>query len=227
MYKITLYDKNCNPICDSVACFFTEDIDEFERKWVPLAGEKQVERFQRSKAGEMVSDYYDNYPEHNIVQVDKREEVLYEEKLHFSESTFTLYNTYWCETKMYVRDAYIRYRGIRFNEKYYLIGDYHLCGVCRERYKDEATEFYETIIQWGNPICDVCVENKERWSEEGGDRRVIIYPKEAYDKDEVKTFCWVCVEEDVTEGELLKLRQKLTTEEMLAKLMRDIPGEAG
>ena len=73
MYKITLYDYNCNPICDGTIYFFTEDIENFQKRWFRLLGdhdEERKERFLRSKAGEIVTDYYSDSPELNIVQQD-------------------------------------------------------------------------------------------------------------------------------------------------------------
>lgn len=227
MYKITLYDNNCNPICDGVTQFFTEDIEEFERRWGLLVTKEQLERFQRSKDGELVSDYYNNRPEDNIVQVDERATVLFEDKMQFSNRTFVLYNTYGFDMRMYAKEAYIKYRGLQFKGEYFLVGSYQLKGVCREGYIDENIEHYETIRQWGNPICDVSVAHKETWLVEGNKKTLLVYPKEAYETDEIETFCWICVKHTMTEEELQKLRGELVTEEMFAELMRDIPGEAG
>lgn len=34
LYKVTLYDLTCHPIADGTICFFTEDIDDFQKRWI-------------------------------------------------------------------------------------------------------------------------------------------------------------------------------------------------
>ena len=71
MYKITLYDQNCCPIFDGTTFWFVEDLEEFEKKWIPLQSKgsvKVVERYYKSKFGEVVTDYHSNDESLNIVQ---------------------------------------------------------------------------------------------------------------------------------------------------------------
>ena len=71
MYKITLYDKNCSPICDRTTFWFVEDLEQFEKNWLPLQCKYNVstiEKYYRSKFGEVVTDYYSDNEELNIVQ---------------------------------------------------------------------------------------------------------------------------------------------------------------
>ena len=71
MYKITLYDQNCSPICDGTVSWYVENLEEFEEKWLPLQsklGVETIKRDYRSKLGEIVTDYYSDSEELNIVQ---------------------------------------------------------------------------------------------------------------------------------------------------------------
>lgn len=83
MFKITLYDFNCNPICDGVVSFFTERLEDFEEGWMNSeeVEEDRKERYLRSKAGENVTDYYSDSPEFNIVQEDTEVQVLWEKEV--------------------------------------------------------------------------------------------------------------------------------------------------
>lgn len=99
MYKITLYDQNCNPICDSTTFWFVENLEDFERNWLKAQKKidaKTVERYYRSKFGEIVTDYYSDDPELNIVQqVDA--EVLEEKEFSYKDKAVVLANVYDCE----------------------------------------------------------------------------------------------------------------------------------
>lgn len=59
MYKIELYDECCSPIADGTESYFVDDIEDFEEHWIPLVKERCpeiVDRYFRSKGGEIISD---------------------------------------------------------------------------------------------------------------------------------------------------------------------------
>ena len=72
IYKITLFDANFPSCTSGTASFFTEDIDEFEHNYFSDENvesnqlEAQKQRYFRSKAGEIVTDYYSDAPELNM-----------------------------------------------------------------------------------------------------------------------------------------------------------------
>ena len=71
MYKITLYDCNLPSCVSGVFSIYCDDIEKFEKDWIQLESDKErIERFRKSKQGEMVTDYYSDSPELNIVQRD-------------------------------------------------------------------------------------------------------------------------------------------------------------
>ena len=79
MYKITLFDYNCPSCTSGVYEIYCDDIEEFEKEWTKLeTDEFRIERFRKSKAGEMVTDYYSDALELNIVQKDETAELYYE-----------------------------------------------------------------------------------------------------------------------------------------------------
>ena len=69
MYKVTLFDGNTAPYISNTFSVYCDDIDEFEKNWSGMeTDEMRKQRFRRSKQGEMVTDYYSDAPELNIVQ---------------------------------------------------------------------------------------------------------------------------------------------------------------
>lgn len=226
MYKITLYDENCSPICDGVTYFFTEDLDDFEKNWRPRVREEKWERYERSKAGEIVTDYYGNDPAQNIVQEDKCAELLFEKEVVFHNKLFILLNAYGWESEVYAAETSIVFRGIKFNGDCFLIGKYKMAGVCERDMFSEDEEAFASVGIWGNPVINCRLQEKEmvQFTKEGRVR--ITYTKADFKDDSLETYCWVTIgkysEEELTSGTI-----NLESDEMMVYLFRDIPGEAG
>lgn len=225
MYKITLYDRNCCPICDGVTYFFTENLEEFEENWRPCAYEEQWKRYEKSKAGEIVIDYYGNDPELNIVQEDKNTEVFFEKELVLRDKLFTLLNAYRWESEIYAAETHIVFRGIKFKGKCYLIGSYKMKGVCEKDFfaKEES---YRNVAVYGNPVINCNLQEKPLWYETEEGRKFYVYQKEDFKEDSLETYCFVTVGV-YPEEELLNGSIDLESDETFVYLMRDIPGEAG
>ena len=100
MYKITLFDKNCCGFCSGTTFWFVENLEEFEKKWLPLQAKEDVSRvgrYYRSKFGELVTDYYSDNEELNIVQkIDC--EILEEKTRIYKDKEVELVNTYNCKS---------------------------------------------------------------------------------------------------------------------------------
>lgn len=226
MYKITLYDKNCCPIFDGTTSFFTDDIEEFEERWLPNADEAQAKRYFQSKAGEIVSDYYLDCLELNIFQEDTEAKEYFCRTYHLSQKMFELYNTYKCSMMIYAESATIKVRGIKFNKKNYVIGQYELCGVCKCTPLTDTITKYSSVTAWGNPICENNIEYKPFWEETPEGRSPILYTKDDFKNDTIATYCWVTIAEGIPEKAMYtKFTQ--ADEKLFVRLMRDIPGEAG
>lgn len=225
MYKITLYDENCCPIFDGLAQFFVDRLEEFEIHWMEksFVDEEKKMRFQRSKNGENVTDYYVDHPEYNIVQRDDGACVYWEKRFFYENQNFVTYNAYHCAMEIYAAYAEIAVRFIRFKTKYFLIGKYKLQGVCeKEKIWEEKGTGWNTCSVWGNPIHLIKRKKEESWTDKDGRKRY-DYPKEHFAEDVMETYCWITLGE--YEEELEEIEE--LSDEMIARLLRDIPGEAG
>ena len=59
-YMVTLYDLTCHPTADWTINFLTDDIEDFQSRWLKLeTDESRKERFLRSESGTFETDYYD------------------------------------------------------------------------------------------------------------------------------------------------------------------------
>lgn len=228
MYKITLYDYNCNPIYDGVACLFVNELEEFEPLWLARErDEERKKRYLRSKEGELVTDYYSDNSELNIVQFDENVEILGETKYKFKEKTYTLFNTYRWPSVIYARRTEITLRYIQFKGKYFLIGKYKLVGVCSEDHiHGENGNGWCYCSTWGNPIHNKSINDEDFRIDEDGLHRY-DWPKDKFSNDFIETYCWVTIgvfsekdNFDIDEMDNL-------SDEMIEILIRDIPGEAG
>ena len=54
MYKITLYDYCCNPICDGTISYFVDDLDDFEKNWKEKLDGRDQGRVDRLRDRKMV-----------------------------------------------------------------------------------------------------------------------------------------------------------------------------
>lgn len=228
MFKITHYDWNCSPICDGVINFFAEDIEEFQRRWFALldlkGGEYELkEKFLRSKAGELVTDYYSGSPEFNIVQYDEGE--LFGEKTVETESvTFEAYNAYDCPSRFHVNKWNIRFRWISFKGKYYRIAAYRASGVCE--YKDYSDR-WGSVCCYGNPV----LENTVSYDPIYEIRKTDEWENpnfEDFSENTLETICWLVSAYFNNERELKDdISGFEISEEIMGKLFDDVVGEAG
>ena len=230
MYKITLYDNNCSPICDGTTFWFVENLEEFEKKWLPLQAKEDVaivERYYRSKFGEIVTDYYSDSEELNIVQkIDC--EILEEKKRTYKDKEVELVNTYDCTTTVLFDKLKILLRVIRCNDEYYLVGQYFGYG-CR-RIDPMLNRWYNTDGKYtqmgfyGNPVAEYLQRdiNWDDFDKEDAYKDFCTNDKDFYKHEKVETFVWLPirkVDRDYKIGRLSK--------EDLAILLKDIVGEAG
>lgn len=230
MYKITLYDYNCSPICSGTRFWFVEDLEEFEKKWLPLQsihGVSTIERYYRSKLGEIVTDYYSHDPELNIVQkVDS--EVISEKEYTYTDKEICLVNTYGFATKVLFDSLEITLRVVKENNEYYLAGQY-IGNGCR-RVERNWNRWYNKEVQYcqmgfyGNPVAEYYRRdiNWDDWDKSDCYKDFYTNDKDFYKHERVKTFVWLPIKK-VSEDYCI---EELTEEEFRV-LMADIVGEAG
>ena len=142
IYKITLFDANCPSCTSGTASFFTEDIDEFEHNYFSDENvgsnqlEAQKQRYFRSKAGEIVTDYYSDAPELNIFQYAEYGTIEKRKTFHYKDKIFELHNGYLISCPIYAAEAIVELAQIAFKKnpdeegEKYLVARYSLSGVC-------------------------------------------------------------------------------------------------
>lgn len=226
MYKVTLYDMNCSPVSDGVAIFFTEDINHFEQNWAPLCiktgDNERVERFLRSKKGEIVSDYYSDDSELNIVQEDPDAEVLYEKHFTLRDVTFFATNAYGWYQQYHVDHWDCVFRWIRFRKDFFCVFQYKAYGVCRidgEKLRD--------VNCYGNPVL---INTKEFVVEFDRGIPIIDHPLSYSDfaENSIETFCWLTGRCFITKEEVdADFKSFGITEDVMDRMFWDVIGEAG
>lgn len=231
MFKITLYDNNCCPISDVTFSFFVDDLENFEKHWLPLQARHDVEtidRYYRSKHGEVIADYCTEDPTYNIVQEDKNAEICEERSFTYEDYAVKLYNTYRCSTDVEFDNLTIALRKIRYEGKYILVGGYVGKGGKRleNRYIKASGETikYSQMEYYGNNIA-IYFKRKPDWNKmflADAYRDFYTNDKDFYKDEVIETFVWLPIK-DVTKN----YKIKELTEVEISTLLRDIVGEAG
>lgn len=228
MYKLMWYDYNCSPVCDGLASFFVEDLDRLEREWNSFRKEDLALDFSHSvaevkeklawaKAGEHFTDWYSSYeetPELEFLQEDPEAGVLEERSWNLSDSKAVLYNAFGFPSAIRFQQARITVRSLCFKGQFYLTANYLLEGVaCEVFLSDESTNgCWMRCTPYGNPVLKT-----EYYSE----TRRGVY--QDFQKDRLWTICDVTVGESDTP---ISIPEELS-EDWIARIMADIPGEGG
>ena len=78
IYKIQLFDYNCVACTSGITEVYTDDIEDFAKLYTIMAKNdpERIERFLESKSGKIVSDYYNDGPEFNIVNKLQAENIF-------------------------------------------------------------------------------------------------------------------------------------------------------
>lgn len=220
MYKITLWDNNIPSGGSGVFWCYCDDIDKFEEEWTKLErDEDTIARFRRSKAGELVTDYFptSNDEELNIVQEDREAEVCFEKDIVFKDRKITLENAWGYPSDFWVQNLTIHVRYVRFKGEYlrqmsYSIKGFAYIGECK-RHK------YERYMCYGNPVLKhthekEVVDGSENIEDFSGEciESIVYYPMGCFTSFED-------MKEYVDSDEI--------SDEEIALLLIDIVGEAG
>lgn len=229
MIKITLFDACCASCTSGTACFFVDELAEFEMPWLAqTTNVEQIERFERSKNGGLVTDYYTGDTELNIVQIDNNASVMYESKHVLTDCNIDILNAYDCASRIYAKQAEIQLRYIEFQGVPHLVGRYALDGVCKgDFFYKESPKRYRRLSLWGNNVFLADFKEQPLVENPLGDWRDFMRDKEAYANDHVETFCWIDIYADPDRRITKETFDVFPTDELLSDLMRDIVGEAG
>jgi len=153
MYQIQLYDHNCSPICDGVIRFFTDDLAFFEKNWIPLmkgTDDARVKRYEKSKAGEIVTDYYSDDPKLNIVQ-EKNVDIIAERTYTETDVAKIIQNVYGFSSTYHMDciTYHIRYVRNVSDDELLKLCRYDITGICYDDKKSywvgEDTSKYEKM----------------------------------------------------------------------------------
>ena len=229
MYRIELFDGNAPSGCSGTYYFFVEDLEEFEKHWLPLAARypEQVERYYRSKLGEVVTDYYSDDPKFNIVQSEEAE-IITTGKMNYCNKHIDLINSYWCEGGYEFDKLTITQMVIKYGKEYYLVGQYegHGCKhddpIYNRWYEKEVK--YSQMHFYGNPVAEyTCRDiNWDDWDKDDAFKDFYTDNKEFFKHDTVKTFVWLPIKKVDKDYKI-----KALTKQEIQILMVDIIGEAG
>ena len=227
MYKITHYDYNCCPICDGTVSFFTEDIEAFQKRWFAMdrLEEGLKEKFLRSKGGELVTDWYGNDPELNIVQQDQS--TVYGEKtVTLEKQTFEAHNAYQWASRFYVDRWIIRFQWMGFRGKYYRLASYQADGVCR--FNIFCRGRWDSVVCHGNPVLENTVKYKPNYPPRVDESQWDNPGFDDFKENRIETICWLVNDEFDTEEELkADISSFEVTEEIMDWLFADVVGEGG
>lgn len=150
LYKIELFDASHwhPPFVSGTINIFCEDIEDFQTRWFRLEQDEEAKaRFLRSKGGEIVTDYYTDDPELNIVQQDFA--TIYAEKTVILHSVTFYVNEDYCVNTFYARRLELWLRWIAFKGKYWRIAAFTADGPCVESIFNDG---YRELDCDGNPF---------------------------------------------------------------------------
>lgn len=226
MYMITLFDMSSCPVSDRVARFFTDDIDYFERNWIPLCQRMgdfdRIDRYLRSKSGESVTDYYTNFSWLNIVQMDQNSKVLHEKKFVLNDVTFFSTNAYGWQEQYHVDIWHCTFRWIRFRKSYFRVFSFLANGACMKYGK-----MLRDVSCYGNPVL---INSKKFIVEFDRGIPIVDHPLTYNDfvDNYIETFCWQVGKHFKTKLYAMSDYQNFTvTDDILDRMFREVIGEAG
>jgi len=226
MYKITLRDECCGPLFEGAVSFFTEAIEDFERRWTAggLVEPDVLDRFRRSRGGEVVTDLESDDPAYNIV-VQQPSVVLKEKSIVLKEADFEATNAYAFSKRYYVAEWALLYRWIRFGDSLYRIVSYEAGGCCQW---DEYLQRWTALHCWGNPVLENTVAYRPVYLTRVGREQWENPEPAAFAGNSVRTICFLAEKSFASVQELERDYEAFQIDgEEMDFLFRDVIGEAG
>lgn len=221
LYFIQLFDYNCPNCVSGVTKVFVEDIEEFTRNYQEIEKDSgRVERFLKSKSGEIITDYYSDDPDLNIVQRVSVEDLGYV-KYTKREETISVENGYGWPSDYYFGLLVLEVRWIRYKDKFYKLVKPHGFD-CAHISPFSLKNPWSCIEVYGNPF----------WICKGMDEKIYSSDSvESFKGTSLESYVWQVAdifdtEESMNEDKRLMSEQVLT-EEQINRVFADIPGDAG
>lgn len=218
LYQIQLFDYNCPSCVSGVTNVFTEDIEDFSENYLKIeTDEERKDRFLRSKAGEIVIDYYSDDPELNIVKKVDVKDCGGTMKWR-SDTLLFVQNGYGWPSGYFFKLLALEVRWIRYGENYYKLVKPRSMGCCHKNLIFSDKPWWKMKIH-GNPF----------WLY----RETIEVP---FDSDSADTFrgtslesyVWQVAEKYDTEAKMLEAQQNFRlSDEEITRVFADLSGDAG
>lgn len=228
MIKITLFDENLCSVVSGTVSFFVDDdgLDEFEACWLnhPEIPYDKKDRYERSKAGELVSDDYTTSEKNNIFQCDSEAKILGQETFLLNDTMFKLHNFYDYASIIWAKEAGLIYRKIMYKGQYYLVGQYRLNGVCIE--ENAGKDYWRYCTNCGNKILKR-MQPSEAYLRTLTKSRRKKCSREIFVNDSIETCCWIVLGCYDKESDIPFDMKDLLSTQVTDWLMCDIVGEAG
>ena len=230
MYKITLYDDCNSPIIDGAEIFFVENLKEFEINWIPLQAKVKVdpiERYYKSKFGEIVTDFNTKDEKFNIVQKVTSKEIDSKEFI-YENKVVSIENAYKWESKIEFDHLSINLKLVEIDNEFLLLGQYK--GLGCKRISNTYNRWYEKEVKYsqmhfyGNRIANY-QRRDVNWDDIGKDDSYKdFYTNDGsfFKNEKIETFVWLPIKKVYKNYKITEL-----TKEEISLLMRDIVGDAG
>lgn len=202
LYMIQLMDYNCPTCCSGVTQVFAEDIEQFAQNYQCAEKNKsRIERFLRSKEGEIVTDYYSDDPALNIVQkLDVHDYGCV--KISRQNVELRVLNGYGFEAEYFFEELVCMVRWIRIQDKFYkLVKPAGKKGLNKNFIS--INDSWVEIIIFGNPF----------WLSQ---------------EEILESYVWQ-VAEIFEEEEAMRadMKNEWLTKRQISNVFADLPGEAG
>ena len=219
MYLIQLFDDNCGTCCSRVTNVFVDDIEDFSKHYlsVETKNTERVDRFLRSKAGEIVTDYYSDSPDLNIVRKMKTED-LATVRSFAKDKTITLINGYGCDSVYHFDRLIFTIRYIKCEDKYYKLIKTTASGCCHMNSFDSEKPWYRAVVH-GNKFWFYKEDSETLYNSE---------KRSDFKGTTIESFVWHTA--DVFENEEdMKADMETTwpSDLQINRVLKDLPGDAG
>lgn len=218
IYLIQLFDYNCPSGVSGVTKVFVDDIKEFSEQYLQIEKDKnRKERFLRSKAGEIVTDYYSDDPQLNIVKKISIEEFGWDCKWKFDQMIEVLNGYMW--------PSYYCFELLFFDIRWVRVEDKLLklvkpkCENCCQKSPWGGDKPFTKIGIYGNPFWFYREEPNTPFS--GKDTTV-------FRGTEIESYVWHVVDSFETQEDLAKDKKRTwLLKRQIQRAFSDLPGDAG
>ena len=218
LYLIQLFDYNLPGFVSGVTKVFVEDIEQFSTRYQGIETDKaRVERFLRSKSGEIVTDYYSDDPSLNIVQQVDVQELGYR-MIWRRDQIISVENGFGCESDYWFKVLAMEIRWIKDKDTYYKLVKPSGRDCCIQDFSD-VTRRWGRVTVMGNPFWIHKEKSKLPYASDSLDD---------YQGISLEAYVWQVADTFETEEEVkADMKMGWLSKEQISRAFADIPGDAG